>query len=353
MNGQDRVKLSMRARKQLFAWQYLGTQAMRTLHPIVVFLIPFLGVGGCRQDAGGGGNAGDAGRTPSAVVEPDVAITLGNAFEATRAGVRGAFDLMRLVYIGASFMVKPQPEPPTDPGAGGGGASPAVLSSEFVGPQGGAATFSWDDVDGGGAYTSSDVFTIRFDDYGDSDMMLNGIMEVVGDVQGLMPGTGAWIFEGSVRTLGLEVTLGAQEIPLEFELPFYFESRLIVQLFELELTEDFTFGEFEIQAGATYLRYATEDEVRYSSNGAVFSPVLDGIVRFSMPQFITGVSLFPNPFIGAFFIEGAGDSVIEAEPVCLIPLPIFCTSLDLRVDEDGDETIEGTVSATWAELLPQ
>lgn len=295
----------------------------------------------------GGGGAAATVAAPPAEVAADIAVTVENALDVTRAGVRGAFDLQRLVYLGVSLLRAEKPETPA------GNAPGTVSSREHVGPAGGTATFAWDDVDGGGAYTSPDVFTIDFDGYVSGALTLDGVMVVRGAIQGSLPSAGAWIVDGVARMLGLDVAVGAQTVTFDTELPFHFENRIIVELFELELAEDFAFGDYVIQRGASFLRYATSDVIRFSNNGAVYSAPLDATVRFEMPEFITADYFSPDPFLGKWYVCGTGDSLVEVEPFCLIPLSSFCTTLDLRVDEDGDENFEATLSAGWSELLPQ
>ena len=255
---------------------------------------------------------------------------------------------MRTVYIGASFLLKerPQPADPNNPGT-------AVLSREYEGPDGGVATLSWDDTDGGGIYTTGDRFTIAFDDYTEGTTMLDGVMTLDCDIQGQITSNGAWVVHGAVNMLGLDLTVGAQTTTLGQTFEFLLESRISVQLFELDLTEDVAIGEFVVQSGASYLRYSGGVQVRYALNGAVFSPALEGVVRFDMPEFVIGDPFSPNPYIGTWNVLGAEGSRIEVEPFCIIPLPFFCTQLDLRVDEDGDETFDAQLQTSWTELLPQ
>lgn len=295
---------------------------------------------------------------PPAIVDADVVITVDNAMTAAQAGVRGSFDFLRLGYIGASFLQTNTPEPPAtggEPGNGGATGSAvigAVLSTEVPGPDGGSAVFAWEDLDDSGSYSSGDIFTIDFEEYESDGLRLNGVM-VIDDLrlQGILPGDNAFIVDATLNLIGLSVTLGAQESSLTLELPFRLENRLLVELFELQLFEPHYFGSFEVREGTRMIRHETDETVRYSVAGAVFSPELDGLVQFYTPKSLIGNPFTSDPTEGKLIIRGAGASMIEVEPSCLAPG--FCFSLDLRVDEDGDEEFEDTIVSSWGALLPQ
>jgi hypothetical protein len=86
-------------------------------------------------------------------------------------------------------------------------------------------------------------------------------------------------------------------------------------------------------------------------DGAVNSAELGGTVRFSTPTGLRGSPFSREPTEGTLLVSGANGSALEIEPVCLFPG--VCISLDLHLDEDGDEEFETTLTSSWQSLLPQ
>lgn len=309
----------------------------------------------------GSGSSGSAAVAPPAFVSADVVITPDNALAAAQAGIRGCFDLIRLSYIGAHFLqtsiMAPAGSIPGEP------VEPPILggrrSLNVDGPQGGSATFSWDDLDAEGTYTSGDLFTISFDNYGDEGMVLQGVMTIDNvDLQGLLPGDGTYLLDADLNFIGLIVRHGASEQVFTTTLPFHMENRLIVEIFDLFLFEAEVVDAHEVQANTRLIRYETDEKIRFQFEGAVHSIELEGTVRFATPTFMVGSTFQVDPSLltldpteGTLIVSGANRSSIEIEPTCLIP-GLFC-SLDIRVDEDGDEEYEQTLSSSWAGLLPQ
>jgi len=291
--------------------------------------------------------------TPPALATADLAITADNAIDVAQAGVRGSLDLVRLSYIGAKFLQTTFPEPPGEPGEP---IAPVtlgtVLSTEVFGPENGVATFTWDDVNEDEVYSSGDVFTMNFDDYGDQGMTLNGIMTIDNiTLQGLLPGDGTYIVDANLNLLGLTITIGTLEHTFDTTLPFHLENRIVVELFDLILLEPQVIGQFEIREGTRLSRMTTDETLRYVLDGAVHSAALEGLVRFSTPLGLRGSPFLNDPIEGYMVIRGAGGSSLELEPFCLFPG--VCLSLDVRVDEDGDAEFENTQSTSWQALLPQ
>ena len=298
----------------------------------------------------------NSGTTPAPVAPPalatsDIAINVDNALASAQAGVRGSFDLMRLSYIGAQFLQTPMPEPtagePTNPSV-----LATLLSTEVNGPEGGVATFSWDDLDESGTYNSGDVFTTSFDNYGAKGMVLNGVMTIDNvQLQGLLPGDGTYILAADLNFVGLSVMLGARELTFSTTLPFRMENRIIVEIYELLLLKPEVVDSFEVQEGTSLVRYETSETVRFQFHGAVHSAELEGIVRFETPTYLVGSPFLSDPTAGTLIVNGANRSRIEIEPNCIVPG--VCFSLDVRVDADGDEEYEEMLSSSWTGLLPQ
>lgn len=298
---------------------------------------------------------------PPVLAEPDIAIVSDNAVKIAQAGTRGGFDLLRLSYIGARFMqttFPPPPEPtepdptnpePTEPEP----VEPGPVQSIAVfGPDEGVATFSWEDVNEDGKYSSEDVFLVNFNQYGDQGMVLNGIMSIDDvQLQGLLPGDGTYILKATLNLLGLSVRIGSLTQTFNTKLPFFMENRIIVEIYELLLEEPLVLGALEVQAGTLLSRLTTDQAVRYLMDGAVNSAELGGTVRFSTPTGLRGSPFLSDPTEGTLLINGANGSALEIEPVCLFPG--VCISLDLHLDEDGDEEFETTLTSSWQSLLPQ
>lgn len=297
------------------------------------------------------GSSGDDTPTPPAFVQSEVLLTSDNALVAAKAGVRSSFDIIRLTYIGADFLQTPIPEPEPEPEP-----QPVVLGStltqDIPGPEGGNAAFTWDDVDGSGTYTSGDEYTINFVSYGDEGMVLDGVMTITEvQLQGLLPGNGTFLLNANLNMLGLTVTNGATQQTFSQTFPFYVDNRILVEIFDLFLFEPVTIDAFEVQKNTRLIRYETSETIRYEFDGAVFSPELEGTVRFDTPTYMASSAFLSDPTDGTLRVRGAFRSSVEIEPNCLFPG--FCIGLDVRVDADGDEEFEETLSTSWAGLLPE
>ena len=299
------------------------------------------------------GSGGSAPPAPPALAPANVAISTDNATQVAQAGVRGSLDIMRLSYIGARFLQTTFPEP-TGSGSGTGqsGLASSLLSTDVFGPQQGVATFSWDDVDDDGVSSSGEVFAMNFADYGDQGMVLNGTMTI--DellLQGLLPGDGTYLADATLNLLGLKVQIGVLEQTFNTEIPFLLDNRIIVEVFDVLLLNEQVIGQFEVQRGTRLQRYTTDETLRYSLEGAVHSAELEGLLRFSTPLGLRGSPFLNDPIEGFMQIRGSGGSTMEIEPFCLFPG--VCLSLDLRIDADGDEEFEESLSSSWQALLPQ
>jgi len=287
---------------------------------------------------------------PPVTFQPDVPVVEENALDFAKVGMRSVFDLPTLAYIGAGFLRRPVPSDPNAP------ASPVTLSETVDGPDGGTATYSWEDVRVDGIYSTDDVITINFEDYADGDMTLNGIM-IIDDLrtQGTLTTIGStWLADATLRLLNLELQLGAGTFIMNTELPFRLESRQVVEIFDLFLFEDLFVGEFEMKQGSRWLRYQSEDELSYEVDGFAYSPELDGIARFRTDSVVFVNTFSGNPTAGFVIVEGTPGTFVEVEStsICSLPIPLPCT-FDVRVEEDGEEGFEATLQISETELLPQ
>lgn len=288
-------------------------------------------------------SGGNGGSSTTVELAATVKITVDNALDVAQAAVRAAFDIQRVAYVGAGFLLMPPPEPPEPPT---GNTQPATLTVPVNGPLGGTASFSWTDADGDEKYSTGDGFTITFDEYGDDGVILSGSI-VLRDamLDGLVPSEGTWIVLADLELLGLAVTVGAETWTLNTRLPIRLENRQIVQLFELTLPRDVEFGPYVLKGGNRMDRYESSETVTTIFDGAVFVEALDGLLRFETSNLLTGFPFFPDPTDGLLTVYGSEGSLLEIQPLFF--------QLEIRVDENGDEQFEATLTSSWQDLLPQ
>lgn len=284
--------------------------------------------------------------TPQVEIPATVKITAENALDAAQACVRAAFDIQRVAYVGIGFLLTPTPEPPELPASPNPAVLPAQLSVTVSGPFGGSALFTWSDEDGNERYSTGDGFTITFDAYGDQGVILDGAMVLRNPMlEGLVPSEGTWVATADLEMIGLAVTVGVETWTLNTTLPVRLENRQIVQLFELVLPADLQFGPSELKQGNRMERYESAETVTLIFDGAAYVPALDGVLKFETSGVLTGFPFFPNPTDGLMVVRGSEGSLLEIQPLFF--------QLEIRVDENGDEEFEATLSSSWQELLPQ
>jgi hypothetical protein len=288
-----------------------------------------------------GCDSSDSPPPPPAPLTPTVPIDAGNALDVAQAAVRAAFDIQRVAFIGATFLLTDPPEPPATPAT-----SPLTLSTTIPGPEGGEAVFSWEDRDLGGFYNTGDVITLSLDAYGADGLVLDGGMVIDNIVSfGELPNPiGTWIANADLYLLSLSVQVGAATQVLNLTLPFRLERRVIVQLFDCVLPENITWGPIELQKGNRMSRYDSEEEVSYIFDGDVFSTPLDGVLHFETDGVLGGFPFFPDPILGVMRVDGLAPSVMEVEFGFFV--------LEIRVDEDGDDEFETSIMSSMMELLP-
>jgi hypothetical protein len=159
------------------------------------------------------------------------------------------------------------------------------------------------------------------------------------------------VLDADLNFIGLTVIVGATEQVFSTTLPFHVENRLIVEIFDLFLFNAELVDALEVQPNTRLIRYETDEFVRFQFEGAVHSIELEGTVRFATPTFLVGSPFLSDPTEGTLIVSGANGSRLEIEPNCIVPG--VCFSLDIRVDEDGDEEYEQILSSSWTGLLPQ
>ena len=274
--------------------------------------------------------------------------------------------LERIAFTGASFLQVPPPEVEVPKGEEPE-PLPETVTISLGGPQSGMALFSWQDVNPDDIYSSGDVFTISLDGYGSEDFIYDGTMQLDNvEIQGLLGTGGVSVATADLSLLSLRVQVGSDSFTLNTTLPVRLERRVVTQLFDLYLLEDLVLADQELKAGNRVSRYSGFDELNYIFEGAVFSPALDGLIRFATPSVLTtevssggGLASSTDPSEGMFEIFGADGSMIQTElgsTVTIIPgnIPpvVTVTTFTIRVDEDGDEEFEAEEQeATLGELL--
>ncbi|MFO0279294.1 MAG: hypothetical protein ACK533_18675, partial [Planctomycetota bacterium] len=131
---------------------------MRRHALLSVFAAPIALLAAC---SGGGSKA------PVATATPNVAITATNAAAVAGAAYEAAYMPARLARLVLAFV---EVDTPTAPAGG----LPAIVTQVVAGPDGGEATFTWNDADRDGAYTTGDTFTIDFAAYAAAGLTLDG-----------------------------------------------------------------------------------------------------------------------------------------------------------------------------------
>ena len=281
-------------------------------------------------------------------VAPDVVITVDNAVDVARAVTRAAFDPANVGYLCVDFLRIPPPAPPTPPPA----VLPALVVQTIFGPSGGEATYTWDDRDDSGGYTTGDTFTIGFLDYAAEGLVLNGTAVID---QVFMDGdpvdNETWIVNGRLSLFGVGVGIGTATYTLNVDLPFRYESRQIVRLLTLTLPSDFVYGPYELQQGSLVGRneYPLLFRKAQVASGQLRDATLGGVVDFRIEGVMSGFTFFADPDQGTLDVAGAANTRIELQPAGDF------VNVDIRVfgpDADGDEALLDTLQVPWSTLLP-
>lgn len=305
--------------------------------------------------AGCGGGGSSAAEAPPIRYAPGVAASSANAVDFARVGMRSAFDLPCLAYIGASFLRRPVPEDPNATPS----TAPLTLSAEVQGPNGGAAVYSWDDENADGVFSTGDVITIDFDAYADGDLTLSGVM-VIEDLRtagAVTQGGGTWIADATLRLLGVELQLGAGVFTMTADLPFRLENREVLEIFDLVVFEDLFVAGSEIKEGSSYRRYETDDDLSFQCFGYSYSPVLDAVVNWSTDSVVYLNTLTGYPVAGFVIVRGSEGTYVEVESQggigCTFPgFPLPCL-FDVRGEYDGEEGVDETQQVGAGDFLPQ
>ena len=341
--------MGQRRRRVPAMWHHVLPESMR--RPACIYLSLFVVAAAC------GGGSADSPAVSPATPAPTISATAAEALTFARIGMRGTFDVPDILHISAGFLRLPLPAAPTPPPT----SSPFVGSAEVSGPDGGSATYTWQDSQLDQRVSTGDVFTITFSDYVDGGLTLSGVVVIdsLSTLGVLTQGGGTWIADATLRPLSLEYRIGSATFSMDSEFGVRLESRELLEIFEVALFEDTFVGVDELKAGSLWRRYETDDELSYDSSGAAYSPVLDGVVSFQTNSVVFLNTFTRKPVSGIVSVYGAGPTYVEVEtqqPLglgCTLPFPGFTCPVDLRVEEDGEAGFEATSSVAFADFLPQ
>ena len=289
--------------------------------------------------------------TPS----PTVPVRVEDAVEFGRVGVRGTFDVTEITHIGASFLRLPVPLNP-DPSS-----NPGALSAQISGPDGGVASYTWQDSQLDGRVSTGDVLTINYSGYIDDAFKLDGTMTIdsLSTLGVLTQSGGTWIADATLRAAGLQFELGSASYTIDADFGFRLESREQMEIFDVALFDDVYFGADELKSGCVWIRYESLDQISYNSAGHAYSPALDGVVAFQAVSLLFLKPFTSRPISGDVIIFGAGPCYVEVEtqlPVnlgCTLPFPGLTCPVDLRVESDGVEGYEATTLMSFTDFMPQ
>ncbi|MFY9341560.1 MAG: hypothetical protein WAT39_03665 [Planctomycetota bacterium] len=295
---------------------------------------------------------------PTAEVRPDVVITedtmLAAASTAYRAAcaptraLRSAVLLLELPPLGWEEPGAPpigQAEP-TEP-------EPPLVNPEIQildGPEGGTAIRTWDDRDGDDGYSTGDLFSVAFNDYGEGMAVLNGSVlfegvTVAGDmIEGL-----TWMFAARC-TLAVTLQVGDAVIPVSGSFRLDRQRRATVKTLELELTAPLRVGVTIVAAGGRLARndYTLDFTMAVFADGEVLDPVLGGTLAFHVEEPMTGVQVLADPMAGLLEVQGASEAVLTVRAIDFFNAELF---FDPDADEGGDESLPGVTTPIEYALL--
>jgi hypothetical protein len=296
-------------------------------------------------DRGGGA------RPAESTIVAQVKITRENAAAAARASFDAAIDVLTVAHVCAAFVTVPPPTtPPTTPPT----VSPPAITQTVSGVEGGSAQFSFFDNDASGRYTTGDSFSVDFQDYAESGLLLSGAvlldeLVVIGDPLDNF----YWTVDLQLTFVNLSVASSAGGGAETFggTLRCRRESRISVTLLKMELERDFAYRGSRLLAG-TEMQW---HDIRYDLtthwffDGAVDQPDLGGVLLFTTEQPLSSYSFFSLPFLGPGLggvLEVSGSDGTRLE---VVPGTDF-TSVRIDVFLDDDPTADDTIETNWFEF---
>ena len=282
-------------------------------------------------------------KSTTAAVQADAPITRDNALAAASAVYRSGLDLVRVARLAGTFFQVPPPA------SGSTTGSPALLSQQVTGPEGGTALLAWNDQDGDRRYSTGDNLAITCTDYAEQGLALTGRIEFDQlDIEGDVVAGLTWILSARMHLIGLVATntTTSNSVTLDLDVPFAREQRSIVRLLSLLPDRELSVGTRTLQLGTTLARneYQVDFRMGLLAEGSVKDPLIGGTLTFQTKAILTGVQVLPDPAEGILEIRGANGSK-------LIVAPTDFFNCELRVDENGDGTIDVVIPAEWVSLL--
>jgi hypothetical protein len=303
---------------------------MRRHACLSVFAAPIALVAAC---SGGGSKA------PVATATPNVTITAANATAVAGAAYEAAYMPARIARLAVAFL---EVDTPTAPAGG----LPAIVTQVVPGPDGGEATFTWNDADRNGEYTTGDTFTIDFAAYAAAGLTLDGaatLEDVRIDGRPLTSLT--WRCDATLRLLDVQYDTGAGPATASGAFTVQREERTIVQVLALTALGEAAIGPRRVGARSTSGRneYNIDFQQGFYGDGDFLDPVTGGTFVYETVLTMTGVQFLFDPGFGELRVLGAGGTSVS-----IVPTDLF--NVELKVDGDGDGEPETTIAKEWAEL---
>jgi hypothetical protein len=304
---------------------------MRRHARLPVFAVPLALLAAC---SGGGSQA------QVATATPNVTITAANAVAVAGAAYEAAYMPARLARLVLAFVEVDTPAAPP-------GGSPAIVTQVVTGPDGGEATFTWNDVDRNGEYTTGDAFTIDFAGYAAAGLTLDGVAtleDVRFDGRPLTSLT--WRCDATLRLLDLQYEAGASPAATASgSFAVQREERTIVQVLAAKALGEAAIGPRRVGANSTSGRneYNIDFEQGFYGDGDFLDPVTGGTFVYETVLTMTGVQFLFDPAFGELRVLGAGGTSVS-----IVPIDLF--NVELKVDGDGDGEAETTLAKEWADL---
>ncbi len=302
---------------------------------------------------GGGGGGGGGGTTPTATIDAANAETVasvaisaaGGIVDVSESGtgvvfarVDGAGDAAGIdlkAFFGRRIR-----------GILGAAATRQVVTTEVEpGPNGGSVTTIWNDKAPEEVVSTGDTFRMSFANYSDTDITIDGElildqMTVTGDPEF----DETWVVGSRLSFRSLSVTEGSEQGILTGAMTGRAEQTVTDSILDLRVSATLTDGTSTIAAGTT-MRYAEDlfGDYTLNSKGAVRDGRIAGLVSFETTTTFTGDSSSDFPSGGVLLIKGAARSTIQLTA-------LNSTTVELKIDKDGDGTFETIKTVPWTSL---
>lgn len=281
--------------------------------------------------------------TPTSSLQPGAHIDADNALAVAGVAWTTVNAPARAVRALTTFL---ELDPATAPPAAAG---TSTRSREVAGPEGGTATWTWNDRDHDERYSSGDTFELALYQYGIDSQTFSGWawFEDLA-VAGNLPTAMAWTASARLRLRNLRVGIGGVAANLNGSFDCERERRATVTLQSLRALDGVTVDGTLLHAGSTIAHndYLLDFSQAVFLAGSCSDRRLDGTLELRTKAPLTGIQVMPNPWAGEFEIRGAGPTVLTVAPIDLF-------NAELRLDADGDEVVETTIPVEWSQLFAQ